>query len=147
IKHLRSRIACSRRSSLETFSMAASIRSHDGGPSFLRLSITSTGKQICLSPGFLFSTHSAQTWADVFLNSTELVSIRDASNCLATAALASDHLTTVNPDPANGATDDPYDNEGYSSRGDNSTCEGSSNIRDSNTLHNRIGYTRAHHQR
>src|SRR5262249_33669173 len=52
-----------------------------------------------------------------------------------------------NPVPANGATDDPYDNEGYSSKGDNSTCEGSSNIRDSNTLHNRIRNTRVQRQR
>jgi len=44
--------------------------------------------------------------------------------------------TTVNPDPANGATDDAYDREGYSSRGDYSTCEGSSNIRDSNRIRN-----------
>ena len=63
------------------------------------------------------------------------------------AALASDRLTMVNPDPANGATDDAYDREGYSSRGDNSTSEGSNNIRDSNTLHNRIRYTKAHRQR
>ena len=52
IKRSRSCIARSRRFSLRSFSIASSIRSHDGDPSVLTMSMTSAGKPICIDLTF-----------------------------------------------------------------------------------------------